>query len=614
MADFETRLQARIAEMRKLYNEIYPGQDEMFEELLTEMKQSYNSRSQDLKALDNRRESNPLWYKEEKAPVGYIIYVNNFSKDLKGLVSKLPYLQSLGVSYVHLMPLLKSPKGESDGGYAVSSYRMVEPELGTTEDLKEVSEKFHEKGINLCLDFVMNHTSSHHMWAQKALKGEKRYMDMYYFLEDGNKVKEIERSIPDVFPTTAPGSFTYLPFLKKYVMTMFYPFQWDLNYTNPHVFNMMASNLLFLANLGIDIFRLDAVPYIWKKWGTDCRNLPQVHTLVRLYRLVCECVCPGTLLLGEVVMEPSKVVPYFGSEKAPECHMLYNVTTMATVWHTVATKDVRLLKRQCDAIKDIGKEYFFLNYIRCHDDIGWGLDYPYLEALGMYQVPHKKFLNDYFTGKLPYSWSKGETYNDDPTIGDARLCGTTASLCGIEKAYEEKNQKMLNQGLKLDLMLHAFVFSLSGLPMIYSGDEIGRFNDNDYKKDPEKKDDSRYIHRGIFEWGKVKNIQEKGTIEEFLFDGINRLNSLRKAHRAFLNQADVWTIDGKNDHVLIMGRYYDEEKVICLYNFSDQTQTCFVGESKDPYRDLISEKKVSPWEVTLAPYQFMWLKTDFNNI
>ena len=147
-------------------------------------------------------------------------------------------------------------------------------------------------------------------------------------------------------------------------MTTFYPYQWDLNYMNPTVFNDMTDNMLNLCNHGVDVIRLDAVPYIWKSLGTTCRNLPQVHTLVRIMRMACEIVCPGTLLLGEVVMEPSKVVPYFGTVEKPECHLLYNVTTMATLWHTVATKDVRLLAHQMRQVFSLPHAYTFLNYLR----------------------------------------------------------------------------------------------------------------------------------------------------------------------------------------------------------------------------------------------------------
>ena len=335
---------------------------------------------------------------------------------------------------------------------------------------------------------------------EKTRQGDGEYMSRYFFYNNREIPDEYEKTVPQVFPTTAPGNFTWLPDIGHYVMTTFYPYQWDLNYGNPRVFNEMMYNFLFLANQGMDVIRIDAVPYIWKELGTPCRNLRQVHTIVRMMRMIAEIVCPSVVLLGEVVMEPEKVVPYFGTVEKPECHMLYNVTTMATTWNSIATRDIRLLKKQMDIVNSLPKQYTFLNYLRCHDDIGWGLDFATLKEWGMDEPSHKRYLNDFFTGKHPGSDSRGELYNDDPVTQDARFCGTTASMCGIEAALFEKDDEKLKRGIREDLMLHAYMLTQSGIPMLYSSDEIGRLNDYSYKEDPDKAADSRYIHRGAFQW------------------------------------------------------------------------------------------------------------------
>ena len=344
----------------------------LFEDLCKNLKNIYMDRKPDLKKQDRVREQNPEWYKKNDI-LGMMMYVNAFAGNLKGVKEKLDYVQECNVNYLHLMPLLESPEGKSDGGYAVSDFRKVQPELGTMEDLESLADECRKKGISLCMDFVMNHTSEDHEWARRARAGEREYMDRYYFYDNYDVPSQFEQTVPQVFPTTAPGNFTWLDDMKKFVMTTFYPYQWDLNYWNPVVMNEMIYNMLNLTNKGIDVIRIDAVPYIWKQLGTNCRNLPQVHNIVRMMRMICEIVCPGVLLLGEVVMEPEKVVPYFGSVEKPECHMLYNVTTMATTWNTVATRDARLLRQQMDIINRLPKDYVFLNYLRCHDDIGWGL-------------------------------------------------------------------------------------------------------------------------------------------------------------------------------------------------------------------------------------------------
>ena len=410
------------------------------------LRRCWGERKEALRAQDAAREADPNWYRRRDL-LGMMLYVDAFAGTLKGVEEKLPYLKECGVNYVHLMPLLASPRGRSDGGYAVSDFRAVQEALGTMEDLEHLTDACREGGMSVCLDFVMNHTSEDHPWAKKARAGEPGYRERYFFYDSWEIPRQFERTVPQVFPTTAPGSFTWLEDCQQVVMTSFYPYQWDLNYANPAVFNDMTENMLFLANRGIDVVRLDAIPYIWKELGTNCRNLPQVHTLARMLRMVCEIVCPSVLLLGEVVMEPAKVAPYFGTTEKPECHMLYNVTTMATTWHTLATGDVSLLRRQMEALCALPKDFLFLNYLRCHDDIGWGLDYPWLgQRFGINEAAHKKYLNDYFTGKWPGSGGRGELYNDDPRLGDARLCGTTASLCGVEAADYEQDPFKLERG------------------------------------------------------------------------------------------------------------------------------------------------------------------------
>ena len=387
---FSKRLEPYYDELKWLYSELYNNDQQAFDYFTDMLFEYYKKRSKTLKMWDEARDVVKDWFAGNEM-LGMLMYTNCFAGNLKGVRKHLDYVEECGVNYIHLMPLLESPEGRSDGGYAVSDFRKVQPELGTMKDLAELSQDCHSRGISVCLDFVMNHTSEDHEWAKRARAGEKEYQDRYFFFDNWDIPNQFEQTVPQVFPQTAPGNFTWCDEAKKVVMTSFYPYQWDLNYRNPTVFNDMTANMLYLCNQGIDIIRLDAVPYIWKTLGTNCRNLPEVHNLVRIMRIAAEVVCPGTLLLGEVVMEPSKVVPYFGTVDKPECHMLYNVTTMATTWHTVATRDVRLLKHQLGTVFALPKQYVFLNYLRCHDDIGWGLDYEYLRQFGMEEIPHKKY-------------------------------------------------------------------------------------------------------------------------------------------------------------------------------------------------------------------------------
>ncbi len=603
---YKRRFARHHDELRWLYMELYNNGD-MFAELCGNMERFYQERGRKLKSMDSDRESRSDWYKSNDM-LGMMFYIDNFAGNMKGVASRLDYIEQCNVNYIHLMPFLDTTKGKSDGGYAVSDFRKVQENLGSMEDLDNLTAACHKKGINVCMDFVMNHTSEDHEWAKKARQGDGEYMSRYFFFCNDEIPSLYERTVPQVFPTTAPGNFTWLPDCGHYVMTTFYPYQWDLNYRNPRVFNEMMYNFLYLANRGIDIIRIDAVPYIWKELNTSCRNLPQVHTIVRMMRMIGEIVCPGILLLGEVVMEPEKVVPYFGTVEKPECHMLYNVTTMATTWHTVATRDVRLLKRQLDIVNSLPKEYVFLNYLRCHDDIGWGLDYGTLKGEGLEERSHKKYLNDYFQGYAGGSNSRGELYNADPVTGDARFCGTTASMCGIEKAGFEQDKDAMARAIDEDVMLHAYMFMQSGIPVLYGGDEIGQVNDYTYKDDPDKAADSRYIHRGAMNWELAKNREDSDTVEGKLFGRLKALEEIRKREKVFVSGADTWTIETWEKAVLCMGRYYEGEKLIGLFNFSGYEKTAWIHEADGVYVDLVTGGEVRPEEVRVPAYGFYYLK------
>lgn len=603
---FETRLKGHIDELREIYMYLYDD-EEMFQSLCENMRYFYEQRSEQLQESDREKEKNREWYKKNDM-LGMMLYIDNFAENLDGVSKKLSYFQKANINYIHLMPFLESPDEKSDGGYAVSDFRKVDEKFGTIQDLINLTQKCHEKGIYISMDFVMNHTSDEHEWAKKAREGLAEYQDRYYFFDNYAMPALYERTVPQVFPTTAPGNFTWLRELQSYVMTTFYPYQWDLNYSNPIVFNEMMNNFLYLANCGIDIMRIDAVPYIWKEVNTPCRNLPQVHMLVRMMRIIDEIVCPGVLLLGEVVMEPEKVVPYFGTVEKPECHMLYNVTIMATIWNTVATRDTRLLKNQLDFLSKLPKDFVFLNYLRCHDDIGWGLDYNTLRSWGMEEVPHKQYLNDFFTGKVEGSFSCGELYNESLYFNDARVCATTASMCGIERALNEKNREYLDMAIQLDTMLHAFMLMQTGVPVLYSGDEIGQLNDYSYKKDVKKRKDSRWVHRGKMDWQVADKIDDITTVQGRVFRNLQKLEEIRKREKVYASNAKCYTVPTWDDSLLCIVREDEKDKIIGLFNFSEEKKTAWIDEQDDLYRNIYTDEVVRASALRLEPYQFLLLK------
>ena len=567
---FDERVAQYSEELRELLTDLYGEQaDEAFRNLTELMAKAHDARPADLKRLDTKRLADPEWYKRGNM-FGMTMYTDLFAGDLKKLADKVPYLKEQKLTYLHLMPLLKMPHPQNDGGYAVEDFDTVDPSLGTNEDLAALTKKLRAAGISLCLDFVMNHTASSHRWAKAAQAGDPKYQDYYYCHDDRTIPDQYDAVVPEVFPATAPGNFTWNEQMHKWVLTSFYPFQWDLNYRNPNVLVSVLSSVLGLANLGVEVFRIDAVPYIWKELGTNCRNLPQVHAIVRMLRIVLECVCPAVVLKGEVVMAPKELAAYFGTPEKPECHMLYNVSIMVNLWSALASGDVR-----------------------CHDDIGWGLDEPVEESLGIDPLKHKEFLYHFYEGSVPGSWAMGELYNYDEASKDARSCGTTASLCGVERALITHDKPLLDISMKRDLMMHSAMSFLRGFPMLSCGDEIVQLNGWEYKEDPDRVEDSRNLHRSPFNWENAAKRKQAGTLQKQMWDGLKSVREMRD-DPAFAPEAWVTTWDAHNDAVLAVVRHVEGRTVLGLFNFSSARQIARLDSDGDI--EL-------PAEVALEPYQ-----------
>ena len=572
-------------------------------ELEQAMLDAWAARSMGLRQLDGLREHNPNWFLSGNM-LGMTMYANLFAGNLSGVEEKLDYLSAQGVTYLHLMPLLKMPHPDNDGGYAVEDFGQVDPALGTNADLERLTAAMRKRGMSLCLDFVLNHTADTHQWAVRAKAGEQEYIDRYICYDTPDIPREFERTVPDVFPQTAPGSFIWVEEMQKFVCSSFHPYQWDLNYRNPVVFNDMVAAMLHLANLGVEVLRIDATPYLWKELGTTCRNLPQVHTIMRMIRLITETVCPGVILKGEVVMAPRELAPYFGPPDKPECHLLYNSSTMCTQWSALASGDVRQLKHQLDDLHSLPPHCHFVNYLRCHDDIGWGLNEEFGKTIGQDPLLHKKYLYEFFEGSFPGSYARGERYNYDPATQDARTCGTTASLCGIEKGLSEGDEEQVSLGIQRDLMMHAAMMCMAGFPMLSSGDEIGQLNGYGYHDDPDLAEDSRNLHRTPFSWENAALRETSGTVQQRIWDGLRKLEQLRAQESCFAPDARVSTWDTHNDHVLALVRYGRDETLVGLFNFSGEHQEVWLDGMEGAFTDLITGEEVLCSHRVLAPYQY----------
>ncbi len=594
----------KLAELKSLYFSLY---ETGYDLLLSRIEMHIKERSASLKALDKKRQSNPLWYLSSDM-IGLTMYSDLFAGNLVLLKDKIPYLKRMGIKYLHLMPLMQMPHTDNDGGYAVEDFNNIDPKFGTNEDLEALTAELRKNGISLCMDFVMNHTASTHAWAKAAEEGNEKYQGYYFTYTDRTIPDEYEKTVPEVFPSTAPGNFIYSQKMGKWVLSSFYPYQWDLNYGNPEVFIEMVSSMLKMANLGVEVFRLDAVPYIWKKLGTSCRNLPEVHTLVRMIRLVLELAAPAVILKGEVVMAPKELSAYFGTKAAPECHLLYGVSSMVNLWSALASQDALLLYDHMEKILSLPEHCAFVNYLRCHDDIGWGLDEDKERMLGIDPLGHKKFLYNFYSGEFPLSYARGQLYNHDFESGDARSCGTTASLCGLERALIDHDPLALSIALDRIKLMHSVLYSLKGFPMLSSGDEIAQLNDYSYMNDYDRASDSRNLHRSHYDWAKAALVKKKGTYQNSVYSFLTLLRKIRKDEPCFKEDAEVMTWHTNNRSVFALRRKKDGRDLLCVFNFSDKEQTASFDYFLGTYKDFFTCFEYEPGcGITLKPYGFVYL-------
>jgi len=608
---YKERLQRHFPRLFRLLHALYGRDYDFFWYLwsiLVSTTEMWLARPAELKALDGLRETNPHWYDSNRL-VGAMCYVDLFAGDLQGLRERIPYLSELGITYLHLMPVFKVPQGDNDGGYAVSSYRETRPDLGTMEDLADLATELRHHGISLCLDFVFNHTSDEHEWAQQALAGERLYQEYYRMFPDREMPDAYERTMPDVFTEDHPGAFTYRTRIKKWVWTTFHTYQWDLNYANPEVFNRMLEEMLFLANQGVEILRLDAVAFAWKRVGTDSQNLPEAHWIIQAFNALAAIAAPAMVFKSEAIVHPDEVRKYIGTE---ECPLSYNPQLMALLWDALATRDVRVLHNAMQRSFALPRGTAWVNYVRCHDDIGWAFADEDVRAAGFDPAVHRRFLTDFYTGRFPGSYASGAPFQENPETGDARVSGTCASLTGVEKALAEDDTEALDLAIRRIQLLHGIIVTMGGIPLIYLGDEIGTLNDYGYEADPAKIGDTRWLHRPAFDWERAALRSDITTVTGRVYQDLLRLIQLRNQNPAFTH-TETELADTGNRHVLGYFRQHEQHSVLVLANFSEHQQ-CLearrlrqMGMRKTMMDLLAGRTIIATRELLMEPYQLMVL-------
>ncbi|MCL4137435.1 UNVERIFIED_CONTAM: hypothetical protein GTU68_033968 [Idotea baltica] len=614
IAEFDRRLAENWPRLFLLLRQLYGDRYDFFyhaQQVLLTCAEGFHQRTAPLRTLDAHRINEPNWFQSERL-VGGALYVDLFSENLGKLRELIGYFQKLGITYVHLMPLFAVRPGNNDGGYAISNYRSVDPRLGTIEDLRLLADELREAGIVLVLDFVFNHTSDDHYWAQQAQAGNREYQDFYFIFPDREVPDQYEQNLREIFPTVRRGNFTWHDGMHSWVWTTFNSFQWDLNYSNPAVFNAMAGEMLFLANMGVDMLRLDAVAFIWKQMGTGCENLPQAHLIIQAVNAVARIVAPSLLFKSEAIVHPDEVKKYIGED---ECQVSYNPTLMALLWESLATRETKLLRQSLRHRHQLPERTTWVNYLRCHDDIGWTFDDADAAAVGIGAFEHRQFLNKFYTGQFPGSFARGVPFQHNEATGDMRISGTMASLAGLEQAIEEEDDAKKEMAIKRILLLHGVTLSIGGIPLLYMGEEWGVINDYDFVKDPAKAGDSRWVHRPKMKWEYLEELEQDDSNRTRIFNSIVRLIALRKSLPA-LSGLQMELMNCQNDHVLGYVRANNGSRIMVLANFSDVPQTVSGNILRTAglgrfFKDLINGQVVSASDpIQMLPYQLLWLERE----
>ena len=581
--------------------------------LLKTLRNGWNARPADLRRLDLQRDLEPDWFLRS-TNAGYVFYIDRFAGTLPKVLEKLPYLQDLGISYVHLMPCLKPRPGDSDGGYSVVDYRAVNPAFGTMDDLETVTRAFREHGISTCVDLVLNHTAKEHAWATKAAKGNKTYQDYYLMFDDDTLPKQYERNLVEVFPDNAPGNFTHYPAFGKWVWTTFNEHQWDLNWANPQVFIEIAEVMLYLANKGVDVLRLDAVAFMWKRMGTRCQSEPEVHMALQALRAVCRIACPAVLHLEEAIVAPAEMLPYLGRGKhdGREGNLAYHNSLMVQFWGALATRDTRLMTHVLAThFPDRLTNATYATYIRCHDDIGWAITDDDARALGLTGQGHRAFLSDFYEGVFPGSFAKGASFQHNEATGDKRISGTFASLAGLERAGDDA--AATEAAIQRILMGHALIAAWGGTPLIYMGDEIGMTNDWGYLDVPGHAHDSRWVHRPRMDWDAAQQRETANTPAARVFRGTRHILARRRATPGLHAGSPTVVCDSGNAGLLAVARQAPTGTILCVFNFTESWQHLSEpwvrAQGAIQMHDALSDASVQTMHgnIALPPYARIWL-------
>lgn len=601
------------ADIHEPLQRLYPDQDAeaLAADFVERATRAYLERADDLHLLDYQRALTPDWL-QQPGQVGYACYADRFAGTLVELVDKVDYLHELGVTYLHLMPALKPREGHNDGGYAIADYRQVRPDLGTVEDLRHLATALRRNRITLVMDLVLNHVAREHEWAERARAGEGRYRDYFHIYPDRQVPDEFEQSLPEVFPDFAPGSFSWDEDLQGWVWTTFNEWQWDLNWANPQVLTEFVDIILFLANLGVEVLRLDAIAFTWKRMATTCQNEPEVHDLTQVLRTVVRIAASAVAFKAEAIVGPRDLVPYLGVGRhvGRVSDLAYHNSLMVQIWSMLASGETLLARHALTALPATPPLGTWICYVRCHDDIGWAIDDRDAAEVGISGFEHRRFLARWYDGSFAGSWSEGLLFQVNETTGDMRTSGTAAALLGLAGAAGEAQDAAQARFF----LAHAIIYGWGGIPVIWSGDEIATPNDPHWADEAGHGEDNRWAHRPRLDWERAQSRTDPGTPEGRAFQGLAHLGRVRAGLPELHAQAPSLVVPDTDNGIFALTRRHPSGPMVCVYNVTAQWRPFSYAVVEglrlgSPWNALGAHRVVpeADGNLWLAPYAAWWI-------
>ena len=613
----DARLRRWWPDVRDGLAAVYPTHDvdEIGARMVAIAARAVAQRPAELRRLDLERTLRPDWF-QSSTMLGYACYAERLAGDLVGVREAIGYLRELGVTYLHLMPLMRPRPGDSDGGYAIADYRTVRPDLGSVDDLRALADELRANGISLVLDLVLNHVAREHEWAAAARAGDPHYRDYFRLFADRTLPDAYDQTVPEVFPDFAPGNFTWDDDLSAWVWTTFNSFQWDTNWENPDVFAEYLDIVLFMANLGVEVVRLDAIAFIWKRLGTTCQNQPEVHWITQALRALARIACPAVVFKAEAIVGPNDLVHYLGQGRhhGKVSDLAYHNSLMVQTWSMLASADARLAAHALQAVLPVPSTTAWITYVRCHDDIGWAIDDADAAAVGLNGFWHRTFLSDYYSGQFPGSTARGLVFQENLDTRDRRISGAAASLTGLDAAREGGDDRALEHGIARTLLAHALAMGWGGVPVIWSGDELAMPNDPDWAEEPGHESDNRWAHRPRLDWHLAQRRHDPASVEGRVFQGVAHLGRVRAGLAHLHASVPARVLDLSDPGVLPVLREHPLGSMLGLYNVTAQYRPFpgyrLSGLGINRAVDMISETAVAvsgDGNVWLPPYAFRWI-------